>query len=241
MLPKEELVLELVDERNQKLWNEIDQKLNVKLSPSLNDEYSCYSQGQDIIFYIDENNFCKDSFTHEMLHVYLRLHGLFIGAGLKNTIIQSRILSNVFSSGLIEHLGNCFDHIKMLPMYIDMGFNREKFILDYNTHKCTTSEIQLLKREYKKGNRINSKAADFYIGKYFAIKADPNDSFDYTSQLLDLKKIDPLLYGALEATVKHWEMVKVKDRTILDDDYHQVLLNFYTQMKAWLSKSKFLI
>jgi hypothetical protein len=237
MLPKKEYIKRLVDERNQKIWEDIDQKLSVKFLPSLNDEYSCYSQGQDIVFYIDENNFCKDFFTHELLHVYLRLYGLYIGAGLKNTIIQSRILSKIFSDELVEHVSNCFDHIKMLPIYTEMGFNLEKFILDYSIHKCSTSEIQLLKKEYKKGNRINPVAVDLYIGKYFAIKADPNNSFDYTNQLSDLKKIDPILYSILDATVKHWETIKIKDRNIMDDDYHQVLIEFYDRMKAWLFKN----
>lgn len=170
---------ELIDSRNEKLWNTLTDKYNISIKDSNNDEYSCYSENDDITFYIVRDNLCKDSFTHEMLHVYLRMNDCFIGAGLKNTIWQSKILTSMLSFDLLEHMGNCLDHIKMLPIYLSMGFEREKFILDYNIHKCSPEELTSLKRNYRQGKKVNPKAVDLYIGKFFAMLADPNDSFNY--------------------------------------------------------------
>lgn len=230
---------ELIDSRNEKLWNTITDKYNISFKDSNNDEYSCYSKNDDITFYIVRDNLCKDSFTHEMLHVYLRMNDCFIGAGLKITICQSKILSSMLSFDLLEHMGNCLDHIKMLPIYLSMGFEREKFILDYNIHKCSPEELTSLKRNYRQGKKVNPKAVDLYIGKYFAMLADPNDSFDYSNQLESLAKIDPLLYQINKRMIDFWHEIKIEDRQIMDDDYHSVLFKYYDNLKKWISKNKF--
>ena len=230
---------ELIDSRNEKLWNTLTDKYNISFKDSNNDEYSCYSENDDITFYIVRDNLCKDSFTHEMLHVYLRMNDCFIGAGLKNTIWQSKILTSMLSFDLLEHMGNCLDHIKMLPIYLSMGFEREKFIIDYNIHKCSPEELTSLKRNYRQEKKVNPKAVDLYIGKYFAMLADPNDSFDYSNQLESLAKIDPLLYHINKRMIDFWHEIKIEDRQIMDDDYHSVLFEYYDNLKKWISKNKF--
>ena len=68
-----------------------------------------------------KNRICADSFTHELLHIYLRSKGVFIGARLKRKLQSSKTLSIIYSEPLLEHLGNCLDHIKMLPIYLELG------------------------------------------------------------------------------------------------------------------------
>ena len=229
---------ELIDFRNEKLWSDLNEKYKILFKDSYNGEYSCYSENENIIFYIVNTNLCKASFTHEMLHVYLRMKDCFIGAGLKNTILQSKILSSMLSFELLEHMGNCLDHIKMLPIYLNMGFEKEKFILDYNTHKCSPEELSSIKRNYKIGKKVNSKAVDLYIGKFFAMSADPNESFDYSIQFDVLQKIDPLLFRLNKRMIDFWLEIKIEDRQILDDDYHSVLFEYYDNLKIWISKNK---
>lgn len=229
---------ELLDSRNQNLWNQISEKYNVSFEDSNNGEYACYSYDNNIIFYIDKTNLCKDSFTHEMLHAYLRLNDCYIGGGLQNTINSSRILSSILSSRLIEHMGNCLDHIKMLPIYLELGFSREKFILDYDEYKCTDEEIQILKKHYRNGKKINLNAVDSYVGRIVAILADPNNTFDYSNDLNQLRKIDSQLFQIIERLINHWKEIKVENRKLLEDDYHTVLSGFYENMKNWISNNR---
>ena len=144
---------ELIDYRNESLWTELQKRFNITFENSESSEYSCFSINDDITFYIVPDNLSKEFFTHEMLHVYLRMKDCYIGAGLKHTIKQSKILSAIMSDILIEHMGNCLDHIKMLPIYLDMGFNREKFLLDYDIHKCSDNELWFLKMNYWQGKK----------------------------------------------------------------------------------------
>jgi hypothetical protein len=230
---------ELIDFRNEKLWTELKEHFNITFEESQNGEYSCYTQNDDVTFYYVKSNLCIDSFTHEMLHVYLRMNDCFIGGGLKNTINQSKILTSILSFELIEHMGNCLDHIKMLPIYLNMGFDREKFILDYHDHKCSNEELKFLKKNYKISKKVNPVAVDLYFGKFFAIKADPNNSFDYSSQLSVLKKIDPLLFQISERMIDFWNEIKIENRQIIDDNYHSVLFEYYENLKKWISKTRF--
>ncbi len=216
----------LLDTRNEALWNELNENYAISLQPSLNGEYGCFSKGNDITFYINESNPCLDSFTHEMLHVYLRLKELYVGAGLKNTLAGSNILKAIFSDALLEHIGNSLDHVKMLPLYLEMGFDREKFLLDYHTDKCLDSEVSQLKRFYRTGKKLNFTIVDNYLGKLLAMFADPNPAFTYTSQREQLKKIDPFLYSATLKMVNQWKKVELSGGNGVSNTYHEVVFAY---------------
>ena len=226
---------ELLDHRNEKMWNDLNEAFNIIVKESTNNEYSCYSENNDITFYVVKENPCKASFTHEMLHVYLRMNECFIGGGLKRTIRQSKILTSILSESLLEHIGNSLDHIKILPIYLRMGFEREKFILDYDIDKCSSFELASLKQNYRIGKKINPEAVDLFIGKYFAIMADPNITFDYSKQLSTLQKIDPLLFEINQSIINSWQKLNVEEDNV---DYNSVLNDYYSNFKKWLSRNK---
>lgn len=229
---------ELLDYRNQNLWDEIKKNYTVTFENSLSNQYSCFAQNRNVIFYIDKENLCKNSFTHEMLHIYLRSKDCFISGGLNNTIRQNPTLSFIFSSELLDHMGNCLDHINMLPIYLDLGFEREKFIGDYHDHKCTSEELYILKKNYRIDTSINHKAVDFYLGKLIAILADPNIEVDYSEELEELKRIDPILFEANYKMIEHWKEIKIENRQIIDDDYHSVLYEYYQNLEKWILINK---
>ncbi len=230
---------ELLDFRNQNLWNEINQKYIVEIEETTNKEYSVYSINNSATFFINKNNLCKDSFTHEMLHVYMEIKDLYFSSSLKLTLPQSKILSENLSPQLIEHIGNSLDHIKMLPIYLELGFDRKKFIIDYDQYKCTNEEIMIFNKYYKIGKKINLKVIDAYIGRLISILCDPNSDFDYSSDLKKLEKIDPLLFKIIVRLINHTKEVKVLDRTIFEDNHRTVISNFYKNMINWISKNSF--
>jgi hypothetical protein len=230
---------ELVDSRNEKLWKEINENYIIEFEDSLNTEYGCYTVNNKVIFFIDKNNLCKDSFTHEMLHVLMGMKDLYFSSSLKLTFPQSIILSKNLSSELMEHIGNCLDHIKMLPIYLELGFDRKKFISDYDCYKCTAEEISEFNKIYRIGKKINLKALDPYIGRLVAILCDPNQDFNYSSDLNKLQKIDPLLFKIIVRLIDHTKEVKVLDRTIFEDDHRTVISNFYKNIVNWISQNSF--
>ncbi|OAQ38188.1 hypothetical protein A5893_15430 [Pedobacter psychrophilus] len=153
-------------------------------------------------------------------------------------IKDSKILKRIFSDKLLEHINNCLDHIKMFPIYMEMGFEEEKFLLDFYEDKCTSKEISNLKNLYKIGRRFNSQAVDFYIGKFFAIKADPNKNFNYENCLKTLNQLDSKLFSILTDFVCEWQEfnIELKDPMC---SYRDIVNKFYENLKAWMTKKEF--
>lgn len=229
----------LIDNRNQNLWYDINKNYKVSFKKSLQSEYAACQQSNKVTFYIDENNFCVSSFTHELLHVFLSLKGLHISGGLKNRIIFDEFFNSILSYNLLEHIGNCLDHVKMLPIYLELGFEREKFTTDFDVFKCTETELNELERSYKVINKINTNTVDAYIGRLVSIIADPNENFDYDKYLHRLKNIDSKLFLTICNLFDNWEKVKIENRTILDEDYISVLNVFIGELNTWKRTNAF--
>lgn len=230
---------QLADERNEALWDTLNKHFQIDFAPSANNEYRVYSINDSATFYVPANNLCADSFTHELLHVYLRYKKVFIGEAFINTISCSAILKNLLNDRLLEHVGNCLDHIKMFEKYDQMGFRPEKFILDYHQHKCKPSDLADLKRYYKQNGSYNREAINLYIGKFLAMCADFNESFDYETCFEALDKLDPTLFTILDQLVSDWENLDIESDDILESSYYPLLNTFYEGMKRWMACKKF--
>jgi len=229
----------LVDSRNQFLWNEINNNYNTKFKSSKNNEYAVFQQSKNVTFFVDENNLCTDSFTHEMLHVYLSLNKIHISGALKLRLLADDFFSSILSPNLVDHIGNCLEHTKMLPLYLELGFDREKFILDYDVFKCEEIELKNFELYYSNQTVINKNAIDPFIGRIVAILADPNVSFDYSIQLKRLQKVDTKLFQVITNLFKNWSELKIKDRTLLDNDYTDVVNLFIDELNVWKRTNRF--
>ena len=91
-----------------------------------------------------------------------------------------------------------------------------------------------LKQNYKFGQLYNSKAIDLFIGKYFAIRACPNDSIDYSDKLDELKIIDERLFEINKNAIDFWVKLDIEEDDILADSYRDVLDVYLKNMKKWL-------
>lgn len=225
----------LIDDRNKNLYEELTENFEIQVELKTNtNEYGCYSQNNKSIIYVPSGNICSDSFTHELLHIFIRSKQVYIGGTIKRQIQSSRNLSKVFSSALLEHISNCLDHIKMLPKYLEMGFSAEKFILDYEVNKCTDIEIVDLKNHWKVHNYYNSQAIDFYLGKYFAIKACPNLNWNYEEKLKELENIDTNLFQINNKLIERWKAMNMESDDILEDDYIIIGGDYIDDMENWI-------
>jgi len=230
---------QLLDDRNIVLWDKLNKEFSIDIQESSNLEYRCFTQGNKATIYIAPHNICKDSFTHELLHVYLISEKIFIGAGLQLTVQGSNVLKRIFSNRLLEHFGNCLDHIKTYGIYINMGFDPEKFIADYSTYKFTSSELNDLKMYYKQKRVYRIEAVDFYIGKFVAMSADFNKSFNYESCFNELEKLDPALFSILDRFIGRWGDYDILNKDIVYGSYYLLLNDFYEGLKGWITNKTF--
>lgn len=228
---------ELIDDRNRELWNKISNKFKVGFVKSNNHEYGCYSEGDSVTFKIGQGELSKDSFSHEMLHVYFRLHECYLGVGLSDMLLYNNRLGEILSSELIEHIGNCFEHIKMLPIYLKMGFDKSKFLSDYHELKCKSGELKYFQENYLIGGIINVKLIDRFIGKLVAMLADPNDDFNYQRELREFKRLDSSLFLAIEKAINLWKTIDIENDDITETNYHDLIFNLEHDLENWYAEN----
>lgn len=222
----------LIDDRNERLWEDLSKRHKITLQTANTNSYLCNSKNQTSTIFIPKNNICIDSFTHELLHVLLRDKGIYFGASLKNLISGNNTLSLLITDKLITHFGNCFDHIKMLPIYLELGFDVRKFLADYEENKCTDEEIKDLKNNFVINGSYSKSALDQYIGKFIAIKADPNQFKYYPKCLTELNELDTELYEILGRCFKDWKEMPLEKENIWDSDYYSISYDFYENLNT---------
>ena len=226
-----------LDHRNTRLWNEVSEHFNIALVPSPDETYVLYTIHKEATLYLPSGPPCIDSFTHELLHLLLDKKEIYITSSL---IIQFQdpIFEGIIQSDLAEHIGNCLNHVKMLPLYLALGFDREKFISDYNLYKYSEADRLLIEKFFKEPGRIWGIAVNQYLGKFFAMQACPNDKFNYTTDLISLRDLDQQLYDILDTFWKAWEKFDIDVNDPVNNSYHLISFDFITDLKAWVNQKR---
>ena len=227
----------LIESRNIELWKSLKAEFNIKVIKEKRLGYEVYIRGKDVIIYVDADDLNPESFTHELLHLHLKSKDIYIAGGFKNLVVSNPELYSFISESLMDHVGNCLEHIKMLPVFLEMGFERNSFISDYSVNKLSTKDLEQLTKTYYKHdenkNYLNGVAVDFFIGKFFSAKACPNVAFDYEISLLELEKIDPKLYQVLDLFFKEWTEFDIEKSDPIFGNYRSILFEFTENLCNW--------
>jgi hypothetical protein len=223
-----------IDHRNEKIWNLLSKHYNIQIANSFNNEYGCFSKNSDAIIYVTPNNISKDSFTHELLHIYLNYKEFYLGNSIKILINQDKILSKLLSENLLEHIGNCLDHIKMFEIYINLKFDKKEFLLDYETFKCNEEDLNYLRQNFKYLGKINLYSIDFFIGKLVSILCDPNTNNNYSNELLEFRKLDLELYEIVNNLIQKTLNFDIDKKDIFNS-YRDISFEFYENLKNWVT------
>lgn len=231
-----------LNESSRFLWEQLNSKYKITVRFNDVNEYSIYSEGQNATVLVDPTNKpCVASFAHELLHLLIRSTQTYAGSTIALTVQESPMLCLVMTDNLLQHIGNCLDHAKMLPLYLEMGFERHLFIKDYAIPKLTADELKMIQQNFChthifRKNSYNPIIIDLYIGKFFAIKACPNTTTNYSVLLHSLKEVDQNLWQILDNFWLSWlEYDIFKKREIFEEDYHALIWKFTDDMKNWLS------
>lgn len=163
--------LGLLDHKNESLYKEVSSLQDIKVILVEGDDYGVFSKGNENVIYVPMGDLNSASFAHELLHVYLQTKGIFIAGGLVNAF-STRPLNRLATKDLPHHIGNCLEHIKMFPLFLDMGYDRSLFIQDYADNKFSSPELSVIKANFYSVDRMevvyNKLAVDLFMAKYFA-------------------------------------------------------------------------
>ncbi|MBV5281051.1 MAG: hypothetical protein JZU53_01320 [Paludibacter sp.] len=223
-----EIINNLIDSRSQKLWQEINAHFTVSIEQTKDGNYGCFTLDEEAIIYIDFQNLCKDSFAHELLHAQMSMNGCYINGCLKIYMADSPVLSVLLKTELGDHIGNVLQHIRFYDLYLELGFDKTKFTIDYNAHKCTEAELSSLEFLYQ---NLSYSCLDTHLGKLFAVLCDPNPDLDYSSAKVKLRKLDPELYRISSNLVEQWKQTEI-------DNYRPAVTEFIGKLEKWVKRKQ---
>jgi hypothetical protein len=227
-------VNDFINSRNGALWTTLNNRNAITLEHSPDNTYGCFTKNGTATIYIPDGGECRDSFTHELLHVYFHYEGMNIGKCLKMSFLCEETLTSIYSDELLDHISNCLEHQKMLPIYLNMGFNREKFLSDYSIPICDVTFVKSLGQLLAPEISYWPTIANVYIGKFFAVKASPNDSIDYSECLTAFQEAEPRLFTILNTFWTAWDSFSLDDMETVSERYRSLCSAFIVDLKDWV-------
>lgn len=230
----------LIDKRNTALWKSMNNMYNIDFQNSYEPNFQLYLLKKNAIIYIPSENANAGGFTHELLHMKLHSLGVLTGPAIRVHIKKKKNLSKYLTKNLQDHLSNSLEHIKMLPIFLDMGFDIEHFISDYHKNKADSIYIDNIIQKLKIKDSYNADIFDSYVGRYFAIVACPNKNFHYGEALTKLKELSPDLYDVLNRFTEKWTDLNLLDSEIDLSLYKTTLWNFLDELEHWTENKNFI-
>ena len=229
-----------LDYRNINIWKELSKALTISVTYHDEKSYGLYRINNSVNIYVPHLPPCKDSFTHELLHLWLDMNDVSVSRTLSSTFKTDQLFKFLFKPELGDHLGNCADHYKMLPLYLNMGFERNKFLQDYDSIKCSDIALTMIEGWYNHEDYPSQQyAVEQYLAIFFSMKACPNPKFDYEESLNRLNKLDSQIYEILETFWVALDNFDVNNADSVFNSYRQFSYPFTENLKQHLVK-KFL-
>ena len=192
----------LLDTRNQGIWNELTYNLDFKPHEGRHCYYDIFYDTAD--FFIPVDTCTKEAFTHELLHVLLYQEKIRITEYLVYRFKAQALLSWSLSGNLFSRVGHYLEDHKILPIYLMAGFKRELFTEDYDMPRCSATNVDTIRAGLSKPVP-SIYSVDLFIGKFFAMKASPNNQLNYQKFYDQLQWINPSLYSILDSFWERWE------------------------------------
>ena len=230
----------LIDERNKVLWDLLNLTSTIIVGEHDKPYYEVIHYDSHHIILVENGKRCPASFTHELLHIYIRRKGISIGEHISKHIKGKVNISEHLSKSLLDHLCNTLDHIKMLPLYLDLGYERDLFISDYHKNKLDKKAIRSLVQHFTPQSSLWGYAFDEFIGKYFAAIACPNESYDYSERLAQMNKLSPDLFAILDRFTNRWKEFDYEGRSNNSEVCELMVSIFLGEIESW-AKGQILI
>lgn len=234
-----------LDERCAKLWKTLNSLFSLTVVYHYHKNYEAYGIGKTAIIFVPaDSKPCIESFVHELLHLYIHSTQNHLGAAITLSVKASPVLSAIFSEQLLQYISNTLEHVKMFPLYLEMGYDKKLFISDFDKPKLTSADIFYIQNNFRKKGLFHkvvykTSAIDSFIEKFFAACACPNDAINYSLYLNELKSLDHQLYFILDRFWQEWLNYDIfVDHDSLGFNYNDLCFNFIDELKKWTEGKK---
>lgn len=185
----------ILNESNKKLLLQVEEFYDVSFQVWRKNYCEVYSEGTKATICLSRQKRADNaSIAHELLHLWLKGFDTLSSNHIFLLSQNDPILSKIFDKQLCDHIGNCMEHVKMFPVFLELGYDKFEFLKDSNKEK--SSKLFLKSLRLKSKNQLNTNAINAYIGNLIAILADPIER-DYSKHHDILRELDVVLYSSV--------------------------------------------
>ncbi len=227
----------LIDKRNADLWREMNAHFNITLKKSPESNYITSFHPSDVTILVDHTDINPAPFTHELLHLYIKHKQTMILKDLSESTATDNELLHLLSPPVVNHISNCLEHFKMIPMFLGRGFGIQFFTKDFHQQLMDMPGLEKLTKSYLKNGIHDGRAVKTFITNFFSMKASANKAHNYAPYFSALSKLDEKLYSILDDFWAQWLTFKIGDPP---EEYQAMLESFLSAMREW-TKGKTLI
>lgn len=201
-------IADIVSEYNEDLYNDIRDKITIKLVKNFQIGWSAKIENREAIITYNKSDFADACFAHELLHIKYELNGLKAPFFTKDN-------GNV--ANIIPFLFNQLCHHKFYQEFYDMGFNEEEFLNENDASEVDVRakrDIKLLKGIFNKSGTITGST--ILLLPYIVLKS-PHDKSEITKQHIEqLKKIgDSNFFHTIDTILKEWTNQESLDSSMI--------------------------
>lgn len=223
-----------INSKNESIWNEVKNKYVFKFTYDPF-ESSWMSKSENGIAFIVTNNrdISFESFTHELLHIYLNHLGLSELSELIYGIKGENSFEILLEEGLVPFIYNVCSHKKMFPYYTEMGFSDSKFVeegINFSVH-----DLSFIENSFS-SNGSKLICINQFIGHSLALLNNvvEADKPKCNSFLIQLRSMQPALYNIIETFDLKW-------KNSLDLNLTPIFLDFEDDLEKWLVENNFTV
>ncbi len=224
-----------LNKKNKLLLNELRSDFQIDFESKDINYCEVFSKNGHSIIYYNPMLGDDESIAHELLHVQLKRCNYIIGNHIYLSCQSHKKLGKVFSKFLCDYIENCFDHYKMYPTYIEMGYSPAKFLTNGLDEKCSLNDIKILKLSFL--GKYKSKSIDKYIGYLISIYADHVDN-NYAEHLKLLKEKESSLFEIVTTFWNKWKDFDIEKIDPIFNSDIDLAESFISDMEEWIENKK---
>lgn len=220
-----------LDTNGIELYHEILEKYTILFS-RYNQKVLCVNKKGFIAeFLIPEKGvISKPLFTHELLHLNLRVNGIDNDQSLRNSIEKHSLFDVLnISEDNFSFIHNFLDHIIIFKDFKDMGYKDNEFVSDYNEDKFNNIIKRYLINEFE-NKKPSDYAVSFYIAKYIGLRS-PVFNRNYSKSFKIMENLNPKLYQICKFFIDKYQLIASEEYNTIADQYNNIVDEFIFDLK----------
>ncbi len=225
MIPKD------IDKKTLELLNDLKTDFDISFEVRDIDYCEVFQKSKTATIYYNPKIVNSESIAHELLHIWLNRFNYSIGNHIFLCTQSDRKLSKFLNKFLCDYIGNCCDHYKMYPKYLEMGYSPKDFIKDGLELKTSVTDIKKIRLKFI--GIYNSQSINLFIGCLFSILADHIKANDYAEHHKYLMDKDLALYNIVCDFWKKWEAFDIENIDPIYNSDLELTDNFIDGLTDW--------